>query len=268
MRGSAAQVEMTGRVDLARETQDLKVRIIPSLGDSAAAALALRQPAADLPGGGRAARAEGPARPHLLVRVRGHRHLVQPEREAHQRRRARAGAQRRQIVENRSVNSPVTEKIALASRYRHHHPAHAVRPRGRQARARLRHARRAQGRLRRPLLPVLALRGLEPGGGHRQVGQLQHRAGRRRARRVRREDRLRLLRRDQLRRAAGRGQGDARDRRRRADRRIKSNVPQAATSCPCTARSIRSPRSTRRTRWRCSRSWRRSAARSTRASRR
>ena len=44
MRGSAAQVEMGGTVDLARETQDLKVRIIPSLGDSAAAALAFFNP--------------------------------------------------------------------------------------------------------------------------------------------------------------------------------------------------------------------------------
>ena len=44
MRGSAAQVEMTGSVDLARETQDLRVRVIPSLGDSAAAALAFVNP--------------------------------------------------------------------------------------------------------------------------------------------------------------------------------------------------------------------------------
>lgn len=44
MRGSAAQVEMSGSVDLARETQDLKVRIIPSLGDSAAIALAFVNP--------------------------------------------------------------------------------------------------------------------------------------------------------------------------------------------------------------------------------
>jgi uncharacterized protein (TIGR02099 family) len=44
MRGSAAQVEMSGSVDLARETQDLKVRVIPSLGDSAAAALAFVNP--------------------------------------------------------------------------------------------------------------------------------------------------------------------------------------------------------------------------------
>jgi uncharacterized protein (TIGR02099 family) len=44
MRGSAAQVEMSGTVDLAKETQDLKVRVIPSLGDSAAAALAFLNP--------------------------------------------------------------------------------------------------------------------------------------------------------------------------------------------------------------------------------
>jgi uncharacterized protein (TIGR02099 family) len=44
MRGSAAQVEMSGGVDLARETQDLTVRVIPSLGDSAAAALAFVNP--------------------------------------------------------------------------------------------------------------------------------------------------------------------------------------------------------------------------------
>jgi uncharacterized protein (TIGR02099 family) len=44
MRGSAAQVEMSGSVDLARETQDLKVRVIPSLGDSAAAVLAFVNP--------------------------------------------------------------------------------------------------------------------------------------------------------------------------------------------------------------------------------
>jgi len=49
MRGSAAQVEMSGAVDLARETQDLKVRIIPSLGDSAAAALAFVNPLLILP---------------------------------------------------------------------------------------------------------------------------------------------------------------------------------------------------------------------------
>ena len=36
MRGSAAEVEMTGETDLARETQNLRVRVVPSLGDSAA----------------------------------------------------------------------------------------------------------------------------------------------------------------------------------------------------------------------------------------
>jgi uncharacterized protein YhdP len=44
MRGSAAQVAMTGVVDLAKETQDLKVRVIPSLGDSASTVLAFLNP--------------------------------------------------------------------------------------------------------------------------------------------------------------------------------------------------------------------------------
>jgi uncharacterized protein YhdP len=41
MRGSSAEVSMTGTVDLARETQDLRVRVIPSLGDSASTVIAL-----------------------------------------------------------------------------------------------------------------------------------------------------------------------------------------------------------------------------------
>jgi uncharacterized protein (TIGR02099 family) len=44
MRGSAARVEMSGRVDLARETQDLRVRVVPSLGDSASTVLAFFNP--------------------------------------------------------------------------------------------------------------------------------------------------------------------------------------------------------------------------------
>jgi len=46
MRGSAADVEMTGEADLARETQDLRVRVVPSLGDSAALGLTLVNPVA------------------------------------------------------------------------------------------------------------------------------------------------------------------------------------------------------------------------------
>jgi uncharacterized protein YhdP len=46
MRGSAADVEMTGEVDLAHETQDLRVRVFPSLGDSAALGLTLVNPVA------------------------------------------------------------------------------------------------------------------------------------------------------------------------------------------------------------------------------
>ena len=75
--------------------------------------------------------------------------------------------------------------------------ARAVRPRRVAPRAGDRHDLRAQGRLRRPLLPVHPQRRLEPRRRHRQVRQLLDRAGRRRARRVRRQDRVRLFRRDQ-----------------------------------------------------------------------
>jgi hypothetical protein len=45
MTGSAADVEMRGNVDLARETQDLRVRVIPGVGDTASTALVLVNPA-------------------------------------------------------------------------------------------------------------------------------------------------------------------------------------------------------------------------------
>ncbi len=44
MRGSAADVEMSGEVDLARETQNLRVRVVPQLGDTASTVLALINP--------------------------------------------------------------------------------------------------------------------------------------------------------------------------------------------------------------------------------
>ena len=46
MRGSAAEVEMTGEADLARETQNLRVRVVPGLGDSAALGITLVNPVA------------------------------------------------------------------------------------------------------------------------------------------------------------------------------------------------------------------------------
>ena len=46
MRGSSAEVEMTGETDLTQETQDLKLRIVPSLGGSAATAVAIVNPIA------------------------------------------------------------------------------------------------------------------------------------------------------------------------------------------------------------------------------
>lgn len=49
MRGSSAQVEMTGEVDLERETQDMRVRVVPSLGDSASTVIALLNPLLAIP---------------------------------------------------------------------------------------------------------------------------------------------------------------------------------------------------------------------------
>jgi len=46
MRGSAADVEMSGDADINHETQNLRVRVVPSLGDSAAIGVALVNPVA------------------------------------------------------------------------------------------------------------------------------------------------------------------------------------------------------------------------------
>jgi uncharacterized protein (TIGR02099 family) len=46
MHGSAADVAMSGETDLARETQDLKVQVVPGLGDSAATVIGLVNPLA------------------------------------------------------------------------------------------------------------------------------------------------------------------------------------------------------------------------------
>ncbi|MGQ0655896.1 MAG: YhdP family phospholipid transporter, partial [Betaproteobacteria bacterium] len=44
MRGSAAEVQMSGSADLANETQDLRVRVVTSLGDSAATVVGILNP--------------------------------------------------------------------------------------------------------------------------------------------------------------------------------------------------------------------------------
>ena len=49
MRGSSAQVEMSGEVDLAHETQNMRVRVVPSLGDSASTVIALVNPLLAIP---------------------------------------------------------------------------------------------------------------------------------------------------------------------------------------------------------------------------
>jgi uncharacterized protein (TIGR02099 family) len=46
MRGPAAEVEMSGELDLARETQDLRVRVVPGLGDSASTVIGIVNPVA------------------------------------------------------------------------------------------------------------------------------------------------------------------------------------------------------------------------------
>jgi uncharacterized protein YhdP len=49
MRGSSAQVQMSGELDLAQETQNMRVRVIPSLGDSASTVIALVNPLLAIP---------------------------------------------------------------------------------------------------------------------------------------------------------------------------------------------------------------------------
>ena len=49
MRGSAAEVAMSGTVDLAAETQNLRVRVVPRLGDSASTVIALVNPLLAIP---------------------------------------------------------------------------------------------------------------------------------------------------------------------------------------------------------------------------
>ena len=93
---------------------------------------------------------------------------------------------------------------------------------------------RPQGGRRRPVLPVHPQRRLEPGRGHRQDRQLQHRPGRGRARRERREDRLRLFRRHLRGLAAGRGAHRAHD----LGRRRHAAGPRSAPSKIAGGRSL------------------------------
>ena len=61
------------------ETQNLRVRIIPGVGDTAGTALVFVNPAVGVARGDRAARAEEPARTDLRLPVLGHRQLERPE---------------------------------------------------------------------------------------------------------------------------------------------------------------------------------------------
>ena len=116
-------------------------------------------------------------------------------------------------------------------------------------------------RRRRPLLPVHAQRGMEPGGRHRQERQLRHRPGRRRARGRRREDRLRLFRRHLRGGAARRRAHRAHHRRGRAEppRQAAAGRSASPAAACSTRRWTRSPPSTaprRSSCWRRSSGWR------------
>ena len=126
----------------------------------------------------------------------------------------------------------------------------AVFHRGEPDRAGVRQHDGAPARLCRPVFPVQPRRELVAGRGHRQIRQLQHRPGRRRARGERRKNRLRLFRRHQHERAGKRGAGHARDRqagRRRRPCRCCITARGARSIC----RTTRSPASRTPTRSRC-----------------
>ena len=92
----------------------------------------------------------------------------------------------------------------LAHPARRNPPPAPGRPRQQRPRAHLRRLARARHRFRRSVFPACAARELDGRRRHRQGRRAFDRAGRRRARDQRREDRLRLFRRHQRRGAARR----------------------------------------------------------------
>ena len=107
---------------------------------------------------------------------------------------------------------PIDDPVAAARRIP---PAVARRARCQRAGAHLRYPARARDRFRRPVFPACASRELDGRGRHRQGRRAFDRAGRRRARDQRREDRLRLFRRHQRAGADRGGELRARHRPRR-----------------------------------------------------
>ena len=137
----------------------------------------------------------------------------------------------RQSLQRRSrCHRPDRIPMTLPLATRRNPPAAARRPRHRRPRTRLRHAARPGHRFRRPVFPARAARELDGRGRHRQGRRAFDRAGRRRARDQRREDRLRLFRRNQRRRAARSGEVRARDRARRLGRMRRARWCAAAAA--------------------------------------
>ena len=75
MRGPAADVNMTGQIDLSLETQNLNVKVIPQLGDTASTVVGLVNPVAGRRDADRGAHHEESAGQDLRLRIRHHRHL-------------------------------------------------------------------------------------------------------------------------------------------------------------------------------------------------
>ena len=124
------------------------------------------------------------------------------------------------------------------------------RPRHRRIATRVQHTAWSGHRLRRPVFPAFAPRELEHGGRHRQGRRAHDRAGRRRARDLRREDRLRLLGRLDAPALLASAQLGAGDRARRPPAWRRSRW-RAAADAAVSRRSIRSTPSPTRPRSRC-----------------
>ena len=117
---------MCGDVDLARETQNLRVRVVPSLGDTASHRARDRQPGCRRRRGDRAERAQESARPDLRLRLRGERQLD----------RSQGGQDRHRGAPppNRAESAVGQRKIAIAAVQMVSAPEVGAEPRGRGAR--------------------------------------------------------------------------------------------------------------------------------------
>ena len=230
MHGPAADVTMTGQVDLSLETQALTVRVIPQLGDTASTVVGLINPIAGL-----ATLIAGRMIKNPLGKMFAFDYSINgtwsdPKIEKLQ---AAASAQAIEPGSPLALAQPERnfERWTLMHCSPPPTPACWRRSTWRAASSR-RCTGRSPGAASTTPTCISSTRAPRAGAWRRarQVGQLLDRPGRGRARHLRREDRVRLLRRDQLRGAAGCRARDPRDRlgRRRSQgqgARRKSSAP-------------------------------------------